>query len=145
MSDRLILFLVLFPLASVGGIALIWIGLSGLRKARALEERERSRASGTVVETVRHVSLRRGKIPTWHPVVRFTADGETHCHESRVGYWLGQFEVGESVDILYDANDPSRYHIEKLFDKQITADKITIVVGVLWIVAAGVVALFVSR
>ena len=39
MSDRLLLFLVLFPLLSVSGVALVWIGLSGLREARGQEER----------------------------------------------------------------------------------------------------------
>ena len=144
-EDQLLFFLVLFPLLSVGGIALIWIGLSGIRKAREQEERERARASATVVDRVKHTSLRRGKPSTWHPVVEFAVDGQTHRHESHTGYWLDQFEVGERVEILYDADDPSCFHLEKLFDREITGDKITVIVGILWILVAGVVAFFVSR
>ena len=40
MDDHLLFFLVLFPLLTVGGVALIWIGLSGTRKRRRRAERE---------------------------------------------------------------------------------------------------------
>ena len=145
MDDRLLFFLVLFPLLSVSGIALVWIGLRGVRKARRQEEQERARASGTVVEMVKHFSLRRGKPSSWHPVVEFTVDGQTLRYESPDGYWLDQFKVGECVDVLYDADDPSRFHLEKLFERQIASDKVTIALGMLWIVAAGFVSYFTSR
>ncbi|MBQ6374257.1 MAG: DUF3592 domain-containing protein [Clostridia bacterium] len=145
MNDRLLFFLVLFPLISVGGIALIWIGQSGLRKAREQEASERTRASGTVVDLVRHFSLRRGSTASWHPVVAFRVDGQMVRHESCTGYWLDRLEVGEQVDILYDTDDPGRFHLEKLFDRQIAADRLTVKIGILWIAVAGVIAGIVSR
>ena len=146
MDEQLLLFLVLFLLLSVGGDALLWIGLSGIHKAHEQEERERTRATGIVVDIVKHISLGRGKpLMASHPVVEFQADGETLRHESRAGYWLDQFRIGERVDILYDADDPSHYHLEKLFEKQISGERVTVMVGILWLVVAGVVAFFVSR
>ena len=146
MDDHLLLFLVLFPLLSVGGIALIVIGLSGIRKARRQEERERSRASGTVVDIVKHLSLGRGKpLIAWYPVVEFRAEGQLLRHESREGYWPAQIRVGEHVEILYDADDPSHYHMEEGPEKQAAGCRVTVLVGMLWIAVASIVALFVSR
>ena len=146
MDDRFLLFLVLSPLLSVGGIALVVIGLSGIRKARGQAERERARASGTVVDMVKRHSLGRGRpLTAWHPVLEFRAGGQTLRHESREGYWPGQFTVGERVEILYDADDPSRFHLEKLFEGHVTGCRITVRVGILWVVLAGVAAWLVSR
>ena len=124
MDDHLLFFLVLFPLLAGGGIALIWIGLSGTRKARRRAERERARASGTVVDMVKHLSLGRGKPHTvWHPVVEFRAEGQTLRYESHDGYLPDQIKVGERVDLLYDADEPSCYHLEKLAEWEATGDK----------------------
>ena len=146
MDDHLLFFMVLFPLLAVGGVALIWIGLSGTRRARRRAERERARASGTVVDMVKRLSLGRGKpLTAWHPVVEFQVEGQTLRHESRDGYMSNQFKVGERGDLLYDADDPSCYHLEKLTEWEATGDRITIVVGILWVVIAGIIAMLVSR
>ena len=146
MDEHLLFFLVLFPLTAVGGVALIWIGLSQIRKARRRAEQERARASGTVVDMVKHLSLRRGKpIAVWHPVVEFRAEGQTFRNECRDGYLQGQIKVGEDVDLLYDADDPGCYHLEKLTEWEAAGDRITIVVGILWVVIAGIIAMLVSR
>ena len=146
MDDHLLFFLALFPLLAVGGVALIWIGMSGTRKARRRAERERVRASGTVVDIVKHLSLGRGKpLIAWHPVVEFRAEGQLLRHESREGYWPAQIRVGDHVEIRYDADDPSRYHLEKLAEWEATGDRITIVVGIFWVVIAGIIAWLVSR
>ena len=146
MDDHLLFFLALFPLLAVGGVALIWIGMSGTRKARRRAERERVRASGTVVDRVKHLSLGRGKpLTAWHPVVEFRVEGQTLRHESRDGYLSGQFTIGERIELLFDADDPSRYHLEKLAEWEATGDRITIVAGILWVVIAGIIAWLVSR
>ncbi len=146
MDDHLLLFLVLFPLLSVVGIALIVIGLSSIRKARAREERERTRASGTVVDMIKHLSLGRGKpLVAWHPVVEFRVNGQTVRHECHTGCWSEQLQPGEQIDILYDADDPSHYHVEKLTGWEATGDKVTVVVGILWVVVASLIAFIVSR
>ena len=146
MDDQLLLFLVIFPLVSAGGIALICIGLSGMRKVRRMAERERSRASGTVVDIAKHTSLGRGKpLISSYPVVEFSAGGRNFRLESRAGYWADQFAVGDRVDILYDAEDPRCFHLEKLLQQQIILDKIIVAFGILWIIVAGVVSLVVCR
>lgn len=146
MNDQLLLFLVLFLLLSIGGIALIAIGLSGIRKTSEQRERECVRASGTVVDVVKRMSLGRGKpLFVWYPAVAFQAEGQMLRYESREGYLAGQFTVGERVDILYDADDPSRFHLEKGFDKQITGHRVTALAGILWIVIAGIAAFLASR
>ena len=145
MDDHILLFLVLFPLLSVGGICLVMIGRSGIRTARKQAEQERARASGTVVDLVRRHSLGRGKpFTSFYPVVEFPAGGQTLRHESREGYMSGQFSVGERVEILYDADDPSHFHLEKEFEKNISGCRVTVFVGILWIVIAAIAALIVS-
>ncbi len=146
MDDHLLFFLVLFPLLAVGGVALIWIGLSGTRKRRRRAERECSRTIGTVVDMVKHLSLGRGRpLTVWHPVVEFPAEGQTLRYESRDGYLSDQFKVGERVDLLYDADDPACYHLEKLAEWEATGNKITVMVGILWIVISGIIAFLLSK
>ncbi len=146
MNDRFLFFLVLFLLLSVGGISLIVIGLSGIRKTSEQMERERVSVSGTVVDMVKRLSLGRGKpLIVWHPVVEFRAEGQTVRQETREGYLAGQHTVGECVDILYDADDPRCYHLEKDFEKQITVHRVTVLVGILGIIIAGIAAFVVSR
>ena len=146
MDDHLLLFLVLFPLLSVGGIALIWVGLSSNRKARNREKRECTRVSGTVVDMVKHLSLGRGKpLITWHPVVEFTVEGQNLRHESRTGCRSEQIRIGECIDILYDADDPSYFHLEKQFEWEATGNRVIVVVGILWILVASIIAFIVSH
>ena len=144
MDDRTLFFLVLFPLVSVGGVALLWIGLSGLRKARRRQERERASATGAVVDITKRYTLRRGMLYTCHPVVEFDVDGRTRRYESETGYWPDMFRVGEHVDLRYDADDPSRFHLEKGAAWQEKADRATVAAGLVWIAVAAVVAYFVS-
>ena len=146
MDDHLLFFLVLFPLLAVGGIALISIGLSGIRKARKRAERECARASGIVVDVVKRLSLGRGKpLIACHPVVEYRVEGKTLRYESRDGYFPGQFEVGERVDLLYDIDVPNCYHIEKYTEWEATSNKITIMVGILWVVIGCIIALLMSK
>ena len=39
--------------------------------------------------------------------------------------------------------NPNRYHLENLFERQITGDRVTVIVGILWIVISGIIAFLV--
>ena len=145
MNDQIMLFLVLFALSGIGGWVIIRIGLSDVRNARKLEEQERARTYGTVVDIVKYTPLGRGKIPYWRPVVEYTVDGKILKQESRLKYWMDDFKVGEKVDILYDADDPGCFHLEKWLDRQIRHGRIIMIIGAIWLVGSAVVAFIYSR
>ena len=95
---------------------------------------------------VKRLSLGRGKpLSAWHPVVEFRADGKTLRYEGSTVCRSEQVQVGERVDILYDAEDPSHYHLEGLSEWEATGDRVTVGFGILWIVIAGVIAVIASQ
>jgi hypothetical protein len=71
------------------------------------------RTTGTVVEVVERTQTReddQGNVHTsrlWHPIVSFTADGQTVEFESDQGSRSPAYDVGDSVTVAYDPERPS--------------------------------------
>ena len=71
------------------------------------------RTAGAVVEMVQRTQSREdgeGNVHTstlWHPVVSFTAQGQTVEFESDQGSRRPAYEVGDSVTVAYDPASPS--------------------------------------
>ena len=128
-----------------GGLGLIWTGAAGIVKVRRQVRTERARAAGVVVGLVRHAPRRRGGAASWHPVVEFRAGARTCRFEDGTGYRKDEFAVGERVDVLFDPDDPVRFHLDKLFDVGCAGDRTMIAVGAVWFVLAALIAFFVSR
>ena len=136
MQQDLLFFLVIAVLLSVGGVTLLVLGLRGLRRDRAMREQERTHTEGRIAEVNKHPGTRYRRGNTWHPVVEYTADGKTLKEESALGYPMANFEVGEQVDISYDAEHPEHFHLEKLLDWHTKADRMTVIVGIMWVISA---------
>ena len=70
-----------------------------------------ARAPGIVLELRRERGAR--GMPRDHPIVRFDLPGTGRevVFRSKVGVWPSPFEVGEAVEVAYDASDPERAEI----------------------------------
>ena len=93
----------------------------------------RTGKSGTRIETY------------WKPMVEYNADGTLVKHESPIEYREGDFEVGETVDLFYDLNDPSHFHIEKLYEREANTARLCVKIGLVWAVVSAVIAYFGGR
>lgn len=74
------------------------------------------------------------------PVVEFNVDGTVVKHKSELIYSEGDFEVGEVVELFYDLNDPSRFHLEKHYEREAFTAKLFLKIGLGWSVIAAVIA-----
>ena len=96
----------------VGAIFLA-VGIALRRSALRKAERRRARASGTVVEVARHVSHSDSSTSvSWNPVVEFEYEGRRVTLESEDGVSRRKYYEGQSVEVLYDPDDPSCFGIE---------------------------------
>ncbi len=135
-----VLFTVLFTgvWCLVGAIFLA-IGIGMRRSFTRREERLRGRAEGRVVEVVRreHHSSRGDSI-TWYPIVEFVADGHKIALESDDGAGRKKHYEGQSVEVLYDPDDPTTFRLE--------GDSVTSLLGKIFLavgigcIAIGIVA-----
>ena len=96
-------------------VGLVFLGVgAGLRRAYyRREERLRARAEGVVTEVVRKVSHgSKGASVGWYPIVEFTADGRRVSLQSGVDSGRKQYYEGQTVEVLYDPDDPSVFRLE---------------------------------
>ena len=121
----------------------VWLicGISGWRDILRHEERERARATGTVMEVIRverRYRGRRGSRPktfvSYYPVVEFQAEGRLVRDQSAYGFPTKELSVGDSVEILYDADDPSHFHLDGTYDRLRRVNTGYILAGILWLI-----------
>lgn len=108
------LFIIMFTgiWCLVGGVFLA-VGFGLRRSLLRRDERQRARSTGRIAEVVRRVSRGSdGESVSWHPVVEFEADGRRISLESDEGGGRKRFYEGQPVEVLYDPDDPSSFHLE---------------------------------
>ena len=128
--------LTVFLLWSGIGWIMLFLGLSVRRSEREQAERERTRAAGTIVAHVKHLSDdRRREAAAPVPVVCFRAEGREIRSEAKKAP-ASRYPVGREVDVLYDPDDPTRFHFEE--DKSTRAIQPLILIGLIWILIAAV-------
>lgn len=124
--------LVLILAALAVGLALLGIGFAIRRAWQERQDRERARATGVVTG---HGAARGGKGAALCPLrVRFDAEGQTHELESRALADPGRWPVGTPAEVLYDPDDPNRFHLEALTPENPPAAMLR--VGLVWTAAA---------
>ena len=110
-------------MTSLGGWIFLYIGLTDLRDARKRQEAERRRATAKVVDVVAHkhtVRNTRRRLPrkisvtVWKPVVEFDVEDRTYRVESPEPFEKGELPVGSSEEVLYDPEDPTHFHLERI-------------------------------
>ena len=113
MTDINLFTLVFTGIWCLVGAIFTCVGI-GLRRAfLRKEERLRARATGTVTEVVRRVSHSSdGASASWYPIVEFEADGRAISLEYDEGGGRKRFYEGQSVEVLYDPDDPGCFRLE---------------------------------
>ena len=111
---EIVLVLIFFLGCSLTGWIFVGIALHVRRYQRKKELNERSLTFGRIVEAAEkvHHRGRGGTIRSYFPVVEFEADGRTYRLENENGSRDRESVViGRSVDVLYDPEDPARFHL----------------------------------
>lgn len=127
------------------GIGLLVLAFFLARNSHALVAEGRH-ASGTVIELARNVSSRDGRrSTTYRPVVRYvTASGETIEFTSSSGSNPPSYHPGETVEVLYRADNPYRARINGFFSLW-GAAAICGFIGLLFVAIPGVILLMNRR
>ena len=136
----MIKFLILYLVLSSLGWLWVCMGIATLRRCQKARDQERARTTARVVglipekQRIRH--RHRHEIRTvWHPVVEYSVDGRKYRLQYPANLIHGDLSAGEEVEIIYDADDPNRFDLEKVLEHDIRAAGIFIVVGLVWAVA----------
>ena len=129
--------LIVYAIISFGGWLFAYIGIAGIREARKRQEVETAITTANVVEHVKYQKRSRqvrSHVYTvytyWRAVLEYDAEGRHYRQEGVVQE--GKPAVGETVDIWYDPNDPTRFHQKGQLERGLHNDAIVAVLGVLW-------------
>ncbi len=135
MSDIATGFLA-FGLLSIMGFVMIGVSLYVKRYQRKKEENERELVSGTIVDAVEKINKapRSRSVRFYVPLVEFTANGQVYRLENENGVReKDKIIVGQSVDVMYDALDPTHFHITS-DDANETGASSLMRYGVIWLI-----------
>lgn len=131
-------FLILYIVLSSLGWIWVIMGISTLRDLGRIQEQERARTTAKVVDLIKEERrVRSGRFRTvirtvWHPVVTFEVESRKYRIQSTASMMRTDLRVGEEVDILYDADDPTQFHFHRSIEHDEREAKIFIVVGLAW-------------
>ena len=107
-------YLLFFAVLSINGLIFIGVGLHTVRYQRKKEENETESARGVIVDIAKKKTRpARGRSVTYYvPVIEFTAGEKLYRLENENGSRDRESVViGRSVDVLYDPEDPARFHL----------------------------------
>ena len=91
------------------GAIFLGVGIGLRRSFNRRDERLRARTNGTVTEIVRRGS---GDTSSFYPIVDFEYEGRTISLEADTGGGRKRHYVGQSVEVLYDPDDPTCFRLE---------------------------------
>ena len=114
MNDAAMTALIVFAIFSLPGWIMLIYALKSRRARERREERERARTTGSIVEYVRETK-RYWRGPTvrfTRPVVEYRAEGSVYKRQYENSLSPEQYPVGANVDVVYDADDPFRFHLD---------------------------------
>ncbi len=120
----------LFAAISAAGWILLIVGIAIQRYQSLRQEQERTRATGTVVAHAGGTGRGRYCIP----VIEFTADGQKIRQRCKGTFEREKYPVGQTLDILYDADAPTRFHPDAAVE--VNPGRILVLIGVAWIAFA---------
>lgn len=103
--------LIVFAMWSFVGWLILFAGFSMRRDWRRRLEDERARATGAVVEHT-YKGKPTGKERDAFPVIEFTAEGQLVRKTYDYALPKADFPVGRQLEVLYDPNDPTHFHLE---------------------------------
>ena len=141
MSD-LMASIIVFIGCSLTGWIFVGVAIYTERYQRKKEANERALASGKIVDSVQKVNTAgRGRHTVYYvPVIEFEANGQVYRLENENGVrHVEEIEIGKSVDVMYDSNEPAHFHITS-DDANDTASASVMRIGIIIIIGAAVLA-----
>ena len=106
------------------------------------EEAERTRTTGVIVGFAeerhryrRRRSLNAHDVTVYYPIVLFRADGVEYELKSGGIVPRDKFQEGQAVDLLYDPNNPTHFHLDR-GDVQERSNRGTIIFALVWLVCS---------
>lgn len=142
MSD-LMASIIVFIGCSLSGWIFVCVAIYTERYQRKKEATERALASGKIVDSVQKVNTAGRRRPTTYyvPVIEFEANGQVYRLENENGVrHVEEIEIGKSVDVMYDPNEPAHFHITTDDANEKTSASI-MRIGVIIIIGAAVLAI----
>ena len=120
MDSTLQALIITLGVMALAGLFALIEALGDRRAWRRREETERARTTGTLVglsaKRHRHGSVRnrnRRFVTVYYPIVSFQVDGVEYRLESVDIVPRNEYQEGQSVDLLYDPDDPTHFHLDR--------------------------------
>ena len=120
MDSTLQALIITLGVVALAGLFALIEALGDRRAWRRREETERARTTGTLVglsaKRHRHGSVRnrnRCFVTVYYPIVSFQVDGVEYRLESVDIVPRNEYQEGQSVDLLYDPDDPTHFHLDR--------------------------------
>ena len=119
MDSTLLAVIITLGIFAFAGLLGLIEALGDRRKWLRREDTERTRTTGVVLgfaeERHRYRSRRSLNVhyvTVYYPIVRFHADGVEYKLKSTSIVPRAKFQEGQSVDLLYDPNNPTHFHLD---------------------------------
>ena len=139
MDSTLQALIVTLGIVALAGLFALIEALGDRRAWRRREEAERARTTGVFVgfsaKRHRHGSVRslnRRLVTVYYPIVSFQVDGVEYKLESADIVPRNEYLEGQSVNLLYDSDDPTHFHLDRGdLKEQSTRD--AIIIALVWL------------
>ena len=142
MNSTLLAVIITLGIFAIAGLFALFEALGDRRKWLKREEVERSRTTGVIVGFAeerhryrRRRSLNAPYVTVYYPIVRFQADGVEYELKSASVVPRDKYPEGQSVDLLYDPNNPNHFHLDR-GDAQERSNRGTIIFALVWLAIA---------
>lgn len=142
MNSTLLAVIITLGIFAIAGLFGLIEALGDRSKWLKREEVERSRTTGVIVGFAeerhryrRRRSLNAHYVTVYYPIVRFQADGVEYELKSTSIVPLDQYPEGQSVDVLYDPNNPTHFHLDR-GDAQERSSRGTVIFALVWLAIA---------
>ena len=139
MDSTLQALIIALGIIALAGLSALIESLADRRAWLRREASERVRTTGILVGfDVRHHHYRsvrhrkRNTVTVYYPIVVFQADGVEYRLKSVDTVPRKQYREGQPVDLLYDSEDPTRFHLD-LGGRQEQSTRDAVVIALIWL------------
>jgi len=122
MNSTLQAAVIALGLFALFGLFALIEALGDRRKRRRMEDAERARTVGVIVDYAeerhrhshRHGQVRSTRYVTiYYPIVHFQVDGTEYKLKSTSFVPREEYRESQAVDLLYDPNNPTHFHLDR--------------------------------
>lgn len=141
MNSTLQALIITLGIFAIAGLFALFEPLGDRSKWLKREEAERTRTTGVIVgfaEERHRYAHRHGKVRSTHyvtvyyPIVRFQVDGVEYKLKSTGIVPRDKYKIGQSVDLLYEPNNPTHFHLDR-GDMEERSTRGTIIFALVWL------------